>query len=206
MPWKSKGSRERKSSSRAYSSSGRGSGNPLAAPFRSSPSSGRGSGNPLATSVRSIAKRNTTRATMDTKKMQKVVKVHTNTHSRARGNMGAPIRLERSVEAWNIDGSSSATPEGTSFIQDAMNATGRRVGRCSFDGCDRPAVVGGHIWIAKREGAKFGRPFIAPICRQCNSPRNTYRMQNAGARLRANIAVTPVSVTQDMRQAERRIV
>ena len=120
--------------------------------------------------------------------------------------MGAPIRLERSVEAWNIDGSSSATPEGTSFIQDAMNATGRRVGRCSFDGCDRPAVVGGHIWIAQREGAQFGRPFIAPICRQCNSPLNTYRMQNAGARLRANIAVTPVSFTQDMRQAERRIV
>ena len=175
MPWKPKGSRERRSSSRAPPSSGRGSGNPLATSFRSSPSSGRGRGrgNPLATSSRSIAKRNTTRA---------------------------PIRLERSVEAWNIDGSSSATPEGTSFIQDAMNATGRRVGRCSFDGCDRPAVVGGHIWIAKR-GA-----FIAPICRQCNSPRNTYRMQNAGARLRANIAVTPVSVTQDMRQAERRIV
>ena len=199
MPWKPKGSRERRSSSRAPPSSGRGSGNPLATSFRSSTSSGRGSGNPLATSFRSSPSSGRGRGRGNP--------LATSFRSIAtRNTTRAPIRLERSVEAWNIDGSSSATPEGTSFIQDAMNATGRRVGRCSFDGCDRPAVVGGHIWIAKREGAQFGRPFIAPICRQCNSPRNTYRMQNAGARLRANIAVTPVSFTQDMRQAERRIV
>ena len=120
--------------------------------------------------------------------------------------METPIILDRSVEAWNVDGSASAVPEGRSFIQDAMDATGRRVGRCSFQECDRPAVVGGHVWISRREGAEFGRPFIAPICRQCNSTRNVYRMQGAGARLRANIAVTPVSVTPGMREAERRMV
>lgn len=119
--------------------------------------------------------------------------------------MPKPITLDRPVEAWNVDGSASAVPEGRSFIQDAMDATGRRVGRCSFQECDRPASVGGHVWISRREGAEFGRPFIAPICRQCNSTRNTYRMQGAGARLRANIAVTPVSVTPGMREAERRI-
>lgn len=119
--------------------------------------------------------------------------------------MANPITLDRPVEAWNVDGSASAVPEGRSFIQDAMDATGRRVGRCSFQDCDRPASVGGHVWISRREGAEFGRPFIAPICRQCNSTRNVYRMQGAGARLRANIAVTPVSMTKGMREAERRI-
>jgi len=119
--------------------------------------------------------------------------------------MANPITLDRPVEAWNVDGSASAVPEGRSFIQDAMDATGRRVGRCSFQECDRPASVGGHVWISRREGAEFGRPFIAPICRQCNSTRNVYRMQGAGARLRANTAVTPVSVTPGMREAERRI-
>lgn len=119
--------------------------------------------------------------------------------------MANPITLDRPVEAWNVDGSASAVPEGRSFIQDAMDATGRRVGRCSFQDCDRPASVGGHVWISRREGAEFGRPFIAPICRQCNSTRNVYRMQGAGARLRTNIAVTPVSMTKGMREAERRI-
>ena len=118
----------------------------------------------------------------------------------------APIVLDRPVEAWNVDGSASAVPEGGSFIQDAMRATGRRVGRCSFRECDRPAVVGGHVWISRREGAEFGRPFIAPICRQCNSTRNARRMQGAGARLRASVAVTPVAVTPGMREAERRVV
>lgn len=118
--------------------------------------------------------------------------------------MNRPIRLNRPVEAWNIDGSSSATPESSSFIRDLMNATGRRVGRCSFEQCDRLAVVGGHVWISRREGTQFGRPFLAPICRQCNSPRNLYRMQGANARLRANIVVVPVSVTEGMLQAQRR--
>jgi len=118
----------------------------------------------------------------------------------------APIVLDRPVEAWNVDGSASAVPESGSFIQDAMRATGRRVGRCSFRECDRPAVVGGHVWISRREGAEFGRPFIAPICRQCNSTRNARRMQGAGARLRASVAVTPVAVTPGMREAERRVV
>ena len=63
MPSKSRGSRGWKSSSRAPPSSGRGRGN-------------------NATSFRTIAKKSATLATTGTKKIPKVVKVYTNTHSR----------------------------------------------------------------------------------------------------------------------------
>ena len=85
-----------------------------------------------------------------------------------------------------------------SFIRDAERATGRRRGRCSYDGCERDAVVGGHV-----HARGFGA-VIAPICRECNSPRNLSRRQGGGSRLRAGIAVTRAEVTEGMLTGERR--
>ena len=107
--------------------------------------------------------------------------------------------LQRSVDAWNMDGSSDAQAESGSWLRDAEEATGRLRGRCSFDGCPNQAEVGGHVWI-KGEGC-----FIAPICRPCNRFNNPERMQGAGARLRANIEVTRTAMTEGMRNAGRRI-
>jgi len=107
--------------------------------------------------------------------------------------------LRRSVDAWNMDGSSDAQAESGSWLRDAEEATGRLRGRCSFDGCPNQAEVGGHVWI-RGEGC-----FIAPICRPCNRFDNPERMQGAGARLRANIEVTRTAMTEGMRNAERRI-
>jgi hypothetical protein len=107
--------------------------------------------------------------------------------------------LDEAVEAWNMDGSSDAQAESGSWLRDAEEATGRRRGRCSFDGCPNQAEVGGHVWI-RGEGC-----FIAPICRPCNRYDNPERMQGAGARLRANIDVTEAAITEGMRNAERRI-
>jgi hypothetical protein len=109
------------------------------------------------------------------------------------------VSWDEAVEAWNMDGSSDAQAESGSWLRDAEEATGRRRGRCSFDGCPNQAEVGGHVWI-KGEGC-----FIAPICRPCNRYDNPERMQGAGARLRANIDVTTTAMTEGMRNAERRI-
>jgi hypothetical protein len=109
-------------------------------------------------------------------------------------------RLIKSTEAWNVDGSSDACPTSRSWIADAENATGRTRGRCSYEGCDAPATVGGHVWV-KGSGC-----FIAPICSKCNYHRNTKRMQGAGSRLRANIDVTRTKQTIGMKTATRRIV
>jgi hypothetical protein len=108
------------------------------------------------------------------------------------------VRLERAVCAWNMDGSADAVPRMESFIRDAERATGRRRGRCSYDGCERDAVVGGHV-----HARGFGA-VIAPICRECNSPRNLSRRQGGGSRLRAGIAVTRAEVTEGMLTGERR--
>ena len=108
------------------------------------------------------------------------------------------VRLERAVHAWNNDGSADAVPRMESFIRDAERATGRRRGRCSYDGCERDAVVGGHV-----HARGFGA-VIAPICRECNSPRNLSRRQGGGSRLRAGIAVTRAEVTEGMLTGERR--
>ena len=108
------------------------------------------------------------------------------------------VRLERAVCAWNIDGSADAVPRRHSFIRDAERATGRRRGRCSYDGCERDAVVGGHV-----HARGFG-VVIAPICRECNAPRNDARRQGGGSRLRAGIAVTRAEVTEGMLTGERR--
>jgi len=110
----------------------------------------------------------------------------------------ATASFDHAVAAWNVDGSSDARPESGSWLRDAERATGRRRGRCSFDGCRNQAEVGGHVWI-KKQGC-----FIAPICRPCNRFDNRDRMQGAGARLRAHTEVTPAAVTKGMRSAERR--
>ena len=108
------------------------------------------------------------------------------------------VRLERAVDAWNIDGSGDAVPRMESFIRDAERATGRRRGLCSYEGCGRGAEVGGHV-----HARGFGA-VIAPICRECNSPRNLSRRQYGGSRLRAGIEVTRAEVTEGMLMADRR--
>jgi hypothetical protein len=85
-----------------------------------------------------------------------------------------------------------------SFIRDAERATGRRRGRCSYEGCERDAVVGGHV-----HARGFGA-VIAPICRECNLPGNLSRRQGGGSRLRAGIAVTRAEVTEGMLTGDRR--
>jgi hypothetical protein len=107
--------------------------------------------------------------------------------------------LDEAVGAWNVDGSSDALAESGSWLRDAEEATGRRRGRCSFEGCPNLAEVGGHVWISQ-EGC-----FIAPICKPCNRHDNQDRMQGAGARLRGNIEVTRTGMTEGMRTATRRI-
>ena len=120
-------------------------------------------------------------------------------HSRACVSMTDDVvRLERAVHAWNIDGSADAVPRMQSFIRDAERATGRRRGRCSYERCERDAVVGGHV-----HARGFGA-VIAPICRECNSPRNLSRRQGGGSRLRAGIAVTRAEVTEGMLTGDRR--
>lgn len=99
------------------------------------------------------------------------------------------VSFDGAVEAWNMDGSSDTQAESGSWLRDAEEATGRRRGRCSFDGCPNQAEVGGHVWI-RGEGC-----FIAPICRPCNRHDNPERMQGAGACLRANIVVTKTAMT-----------
>ncbi len=120
-------------------------------------------------------------------------------HPRARSMSETDVvRLERAVCAWNMDGSADAVPRMESFIRDAERATGRRRGRCSYDGCERDAVVGGHV-----HARGFG-VVIAPICRECNAPRNDARRQGGGSRLRAGIAVTRAEVTEGMLTGDRR--
>jgi hypothetical protein len=109
------------------------------------------------------------------------------------------LYLDEAVGAWNIDGSSDALAESGSWLRDAEEATGRRRGRCSFEGCPNQAEVGGHVWI-KGVGC-----FIAPICKPCNRYGNQDRMQGAKARLRKNIEVTRTGMTEGMRTATRRV-
>eukprot|EP00964_Phaeocystis_antarctica_P139541 scaffold104321_cov63-Phaeocystis_antarctica.AAC.2 len=106
--------------------------------------------------------------------------------------------LNETFSAWNVDGSSDALAQSGSWIRDAEEATGRKRGRCSFEGCRNQAEVGGHVWMA-RIGC-----VIAPICKPCNMPNNQHRMQGSGARLRKNIEVTRTEVTEGMHKAARR--
>lgn len=102
------------------------------------------------------------------------------------------------ISAWNVDGSSDALSRSGSWLRDAEKATGRKRGRCSFEGCSNQAEVGGHVHIW-RIGC-----VIAPICKSCNRCNNQQRMQGSGARLRKNIEVTRAEVTEGMRTAVRR--
>ncbi len=106
--------------------------------------------------------------------------------------------LGATVSAWNVDGSSDATPRSKSWVCDAKEATGRKRGRCSYEGCSNQAEVGGHVYMA-RIGC-----VIAPICNPCNRPNNKNRMQGSGARLRKNVDVTCTAMTDGMRKAVRR--
>ena len=112
---------------------------------------------------------------------------------------GDVLRLEEAISAWNVDGSSDALSQSGSWIRDAENATGRRRGRCSYEGCCNRAEVGGHVYMA-RVGC-----VIAPICKPCNRASHQGRMQGAGARLRANIEVTRTFMTTGMHTAARRV-
>ena len=112
---------------------------------------------------------------------------------------GEVLDLEESISAWNVDGSSDAVSQSGSWIRDAENATGRRRGRCSFEGCGNRSEVGGHVYMA-RIGC-----VIAPICKPCNRSSNQDRMQGAGARLRANIQVTRTFMTHGMHTTARRV-
>ena len=112
---------------------------------------------------------------------------------------GDVLRLEEALSAWNVDGSSDALSQSGSWIRDAENATGRRRGRCSYEGCGNRAEVGGHVYMA-RVGC-----VIAPICKPCNRTSHQGRMQGAGARLRANIEVTRTFMTTGMHTATRRV-
>ena len=98
-----------------------------------------------------------------------------------------------------MDGSADAFPYLTgSWIAEAEAITGRRRGRCSFEGCPNMAEVGGHVWV-RSIGC-----VIAPICKPCNSPQNMARRQGGGSYLRANIEVFQTHMTEGMLNAERR--
>ena len=113
--------------------------------------------------------------------------------------IGDILHLREPIEAWNADGTADAVPVLTgSWIAEAEAVTGRRRGRCSFEGCPNMAEVGGHVWLA-RIGC-----VIAPICRPCNTPRNMARRQGGGSYLRANIEVFRTHMTEGMFNAERR--
>lgn len=113
----------------------------------------------------------------------------------------APFRLSKDELAWNVDGSASDKIEGLSWIQFWRTESGTpHPVRCSFVGCMSPAEVGGHIWIRGRGGA-----FIAPICKSCNYSENSNRMQGSDSKLKHHTVVVAVEMTEDMRNATRRI-
>lgn len=105
------------------------------------------------------------------------------------------------VEAWNVDGSSSAKPpsfRGDTWLAWTCRETGRGPGNCAYAGCERRAQVGGHIWV------KGNGVYVAPICRPCNSPDNIFRMQGAGAMIKAQKLLTACEYTDDMARMPRR--
>jgi hypothetical protein len=117
-------------------------------------------------------------------------------------------QLRKSMKAWNMDGSStdkcqSADGTNVSWIKHWENATGKKRTVCSYADCSQRGQHGGHIWI-KGKGV-----YIAPICKDCNSPRNARRMQNANngqhSNIRRGTTVVQTDFTEDMACAERRI-
>mmetsp|Transcript_23544 Transcript_23544/g.41777 ORF Transcript_23544/g.41777 Transcript_23544/m.41777 type:complete len:224 (-) Transcript_23544:1195-1866(-) len=108
------------------------------------------------------------------------------------------LRLYRDEIAWNVDGSSNDLLEESSWIQFWESNTGQQRGGCSFVGCNRPAQVGGHVWIQRRG------VFIAPICNGCNYHGNVTRRQRGGSKLRQGTAVVRTEYTPEMQTAPRR--
>jgi hypothetical protein len=108
--------------------------------------------------------------------------------------------LHMSHHAWNVDGSGSDRPPDPyiSWIQYWEHMTGLPRSGCSFKGCKRRAVHGGHIWIA------YLGPVITPVCAECNSCENRTRVQDSWAFLRSGLKVIRVNCTEDMRRAPRR--
>ena len=111
--------------------------------------------------------------------------------------------LEKNCDAWNIDGSSTdLPPQCSSWIAFWESKTGLKRGICSYSDCNKPAVVGGHIWL-KRKG-----PHIAPICSGCNHVENVERFQaddGTHSCFRQGTALVRVKLTEDMKNADRRI-
>jgi hypothetical protein len=75
-----------------------------------------------------------------------------------------------SAPMWNVQGSSDChclQYEGQqicSWISVCKIITGKRPGRCSFDGCPNKATCGGHVKYLDRKTW-----YLAPICSPCNS-------------------------------------
>lgn len=114
-------------------------------------------------------------------------------------------KLNKRVQAWNVDGSSTADLDRsshTSWINLWEETTGRKRGMCSYSNCEEHAQVGGHVWL------KDNGVFITPLCKGCNHYANPNRMQSREGRkhpfLRAGTVVVRARYTADMKAAERR--
>jgi hypothetical protein len=118
---------------------------------------------------------------------------------------GGIIQIQKRVQAWNIDGSSSHRPKSSSHIKDWENATGSLRSNCSFEDCnctDPSSLVGGHVRVLG-----IGM-CIVPICRRCNYFRNSLRFQDTNGNssyLRAYSELMKTDFTTDMKNAPRRL-
>lgn len=111
--------------------------------------------------------------------------------------------LTSPVHAWNVDGSSADKLYRQSWIERWEKATGHERGVCAYEGCDRAADTGGHVWL------KCRGVYLVPICAACNYHKNEKRMQRADGKhssLRKGTAVLKLDMTEEMRTARRRVV
>jgi hypothetical protein len=117
---------------------------------------------------------------------------------------GEIIRIQKRVQAWNVDGSSSDRPKSSSHIKDWEIATGSLRGICSFEDCncnDTSSLVGGHVMVPGIGVC------IVPICRRCNYYRNSKRFQDTNGNnsyVRAFSELMKTNLTTDMKNAPRR--
>ena len=111
-------------------------------------------------------------------------------------------QLSRAADAWNMDGSGTDKLYGQSWIIFWEEQTGLRRNKCSYKGCKRRGVHGGHVWL-KGHGV-----CITPICSGCNNPHNIARWQQYGggnSSVIAGTTVVRVSMTRNMKTAQRMI-
>jgi hypothetical protein len=107
---------------------------------------------------------------------------------------------EHGARAWNIDGSAGARLNNRqSWIKHWKETTGDVAACCSYSDCNRPAEVGGHVWVA-RNGV-----FIVPLCTKCNFWENANRMQGSQSTLRYGTKLVKSEYTEQMQNSERRI-